>query len=134
MGESAVMFHKGTNLFIDALKLKGEALSLQIGKFLLCCKEKWILVMFLVRTVCKIFHTDIDAKRIRDLEAWIIGESKLMNCWQWKPLLNGKEMLQKYEKHGLAQDKRLGMLNELIANQRLSKPEITIEELDAIII
>ena len=64
------------------------------------------------------------------LESWIVTKSKLINCWNWKPLLNGKELLTKYEKNGLAQDSRLGKLNQFILNQRLSKPNTTTNDLD----
>ena len=141
LGESAITFCEGTDLFIALLlrlknekNVKNEAMSLEVGKFLLLCKENWIFCMCLIKAICKIFYSDIQLSTIQELESWIIHKSNLINCWKWKPLINGHEMLTKYEKYGLAKDVRFGMLNKLMIDERLSKPKITVEEMDKIII
>merc|ERR1712154_205843 len=109
--------------------------SFEIGKFLMRCKENWKFCMLLIKAICQIFHKEvIDLHAIDELESWIVAKSNLLNCWQWKALMNGKEMLSKYEQYGLAKDARLGLLNKMMIDQRLRKPKITIEELDKSII
>merc|ERR1712003_442426 len=114
--------------------VKNEEMSLEIGKFLLLCKEDWKLSMFLIKTICKIFYKEVGIEVIKELESWMVTQSNLMECWKWKPLINGNEMLSRYEQYGLAKDKRFGLLNKLMINERLSRPKITIEEMDKIII
>ena len=63
------MYHDGVNLFIKLLlrlqneTLSNDKLSLEIGHFLLCCKDNWIYVMYLIQTVCPIYYKQIDLKR-----------------------------------------------------------------------
>ena len=140
MGEKANIYHKGCQMFIDLLlklqngSLSNEQLSLEIGTFLRCCKDDWIYVMFLIKSVCINQYKQIDIKSIDELQSWIVTKSNLINCWKWKPLINGKELMERYKQYGLGQDSRLGALNKLIINQRLSKPTITINDLDQQII
>ena len=109
--------------------------SLQIGKFLRRCKEHWIYVMYLVKTVCSIHYTQIDMQTIDNLQSFIVTNSKLIDCWKWRPLMNGKQLMEKYKVYGLGPDARLGKLNQFILEQRLSNPgTTTIDDIDGKII
>merc|ERR1711973_927018 len=114
--------------------MSNEQWSLGVGRFLRKCKSQWIDVMYLVKSVCSVYHRQITLKNIEDLESWIVTRSGLIGCWEWKPLLNGKEMMQRYQKHGLARDRRFGELNAMMSTLRLSNPDITVEEVDEHII
>ena len=49
-------------------------------------------------------------------------------------MLNGRELLDKYSEYGLGKDPRLGRLTQFILEQRLSKPNVTMNDLDPKII
>ena len=83
----------------------------------------------MVKTVCTVYYEQIDLKTIDELQSWIQTKSNLINCWKWKPLINGNDLLSKYSQYGLGRDKRLSKLNEYILELRYSKPNISIEDI-----
>ena len=85
--------------------------------------------MYLIKAICTIKYKEIDLKTIDELQSWIETKSNLINCWNWKPMINGNDLLKKYSQYGLGRDSRITKLNQHILQLRLSKPNITIEEL-----
>eukprot|EP00485_Elphidium_margaritaceum_P016361 CAMPEP_0202724176 /NCGR_PEP_ID=MMETSP1385-20130828/171480_1 /ASSEMBLY_ACC=CAM_ASM_000861 /TAXON_ID=933848 /ORGANISM="Elphidium margaritaceum" /LENGTH=607 /DNA_ID=CAMNT_0049389669 /DNA_START=118 /DNA_END=1938 /DNA_ORIENTATION=- len=111
-----------------------EEMSLAVGKFLLQCKQRWRLAMQLVKSVCVVCERGdedgtITAESVDGIQQWIETKSELLECWTWKPLINGRELLHTYAAHGLAQDARIGRLLQFIAEERLKKPSTTLQEL-----
>merc|ERR1712079_250719 len=140
MGETASMFHDAVDSFIDLLieiqskSASNATMSLRVGHFLWKCKSQWKNVMYLVKSVCSVYHQNITLESIESLESWIVTQSGLIGCWEWKPLLNGKEMMERYKKYGLGRDARFGQLNTMIWDMKLSNPQITVEEVDVEVI
>eukprot|EP01083_Nonionella_stella_P071087 190739_1 len=140
LGNTVQVYHSATQIFVELLirlqqsgtgkTVSNEEMSLVCGKFLRLTKEHWKYCMFLVKTVCAIYYPDVKLQSIDGLISWIATKSNLINCWNWKPLLNGQELVKQYEAHGLCRDWRIGKINEFILEERLSKPSTTITDLN----
>eukprot|EP01084_Bolivina_argentea_P064309 117307_1 len=128
-------YHCGVDMVIDILTEENEKeKALEVGKFLRLCGDKWIYVMYLVKAVCRVYEKGISVKQIDELEWWIKNESGLIKCWEWKPLINGNELLEKYKDNGLKRDFRVAKLMKYILHLRLANPNIMLDEVDKLIV
>jgi len=63
--------------------------------------------------------------KLEKLEKWIKEQSMLQECWKWKPLYNGKQIMEEFpvfqKKENL---KYLGVMLDELLQMRLSDPTI----------
>lgn len=134
LGVKTKMYHSSVNLFLQLmndLKNSGQSLQLKIGEFLCCAKNDWKNVLLLVRAVSSA-NEDV----INDMVSYIETKTGLVSdvdvdcCWNWKPMLNGQQLIDEYSSFGLRKGKQIGMLTQMLRRWRIENPNITLAEMD----
>ena len=105
-----------------------DSVRLAIGRAVQTAGEHWRESLHLCDVFARHFHGFvIDAYLPSSLVVPYVEKSGLVGCWKWKPLLNGREVMQLAGLRG----REVGAVVQHVMEQMLINPAVTRDEMEA---
>jgi len=114
---AAVALHGGRGL-------TGTERSHSVGSQLRIVQERWPQALALSEIIGGDKGDDARQAFARDRQ-WL-ADSGLVGCWEWKPLIDGKQLMA--DPYNVPKGKRVGEVMDLQLRWRLEQPSLTLEE------
>ena len=111
---------------LPAPKHVPQKVRLAVGHALLGVGDHWEACLVLCDTLARHFHAFVMQRFLPSalLTPWVRTSSGLLGCWEWKPLVPAKEVVQTLGLSGHAISSALNFFREW----RLLRPELSAEE------
>jgi len=101
LANRVIQFHEGMQLILECLNLENnnnknniEEKHKLIGRVLFANEDEWVYIMLLVQSLLNAMNKN-NLSLLFELDQWI-EQSSLLECWKWKPLYNGQDIIQDF--------------------------------------